>query len=377
MFFRDIIGQEQIKKRLIESVKNGHIAHAQLFAGPEGVGKLQLALAYARYIQCTDRNGDDACGHCPSCIKYNKLMHPDLHFVFPVFNKKGKSSSTTVCDDFIGQWREWVTSHTYFSCRDWLQFLGADNQQGGIFVKEGDEIIRKLAMKPYESDYKIMIIWLPEKMNEQTANRILKVLEEPYPGTIFLLVSNEPQLLLSTILSRTQQIHVHNIDEEMLAQALNQKFGLAMSDCQDMAHLANGNVLKAIETINTSEERVYQLELFKQMMRLAYARKLKDMKKWSEEVASLGRERQKNFLNYAQHMIRENFIMNFRQPQLNYQSRDEEAFSSRFFPFVNERNTVQIMEELDLAERQISQNVNAKMVFFDMAIRFIMLLKTN
>ena len=373
MLFKDIIGQEEIKLRLIRSVQTNHIAHAQLFAGPEGVGKFQLALAYARYIQCTDRNEQDACGRCPSCVKYNKLIHPDLHFVFPVI-KKGPS---TICYDFINEWRQFVTAHPYFSLREWLQEIGTENQQGGIFVNESDEIIRKLSVKPYESDYKVMIIWLPEKMNDQTANKLLKMLEEPFEKTVFLLVSNEPDTMLGTILSRTQCIHVRPVEEATLARALQSRYGVASQDSFQIAHLANGNVIRALENLSISEERDYLLELFKQMMRLAYGRKLKEMKKWSEEVAGLGRERQKNFLAYAQQMIRENFIYNLHQPELSYMTRPEMEFSSRFAPFVNERNTPAIMETLELAEQHIGQNVNAKMVFFDLALKFIMLLKTN
>lgn len=373
MLFKDIIGQDAIKQRLIHSVQSGHIAHAQLFAGPEGIGKFQLALAYARYIQCTHRGETDSCGHCPSCVKYNKLIHPDLHFVFPII-KKG---SYAVSDQYLREWRQFVTTHPYFSLREWLQEIGTENQQGGIFVNEGDEIIRKLTIKPYESDYRIMLIWLPEKMNEQAANKVLKILEEPYEKTVFLLVSNEPDLLLTTIRSRTQCLYVRPVEEYTLANALQTRFGVLPAESQRIAHLSNGNVLKAMENLSVSEEREYLLELFKQMMRLAYGRKLKEMKKWSEEVAAMGRERQKNFLQYAQQMIRENFIYNFHQSQLSYMRADEEAFSSRFSPFVNERNTPAIMDTLELAELHITQNANPKMVFFDVALKFIMLLKTN
>ncbi|MGL4292850.1 MAG: DNA polymerase III subunit delta', partial [Bacteroidales bacterium] len=261
MYFKDIIGQEEIKQRLIRSVQTNHIAHAQLFAGPEGAGKFQLALAYARYIQCTDRSDTDSCGRCPSCVKYNKLIHPDLHFVFPVI-KKG---TNTICSDFINEWRGFVTTHPYFSLREWMQEIGSENQQGGIFVNESDEIIRKLSVKPYESDYKVMLIWLPEKMNEQTANKLLKMLEEPFEKTVFLLVSNEADAMLGTILSRTQTIHVRPVAEQILARALQSRFGVNSQDSQRIAHLSNGNVVKALENLSVSEEREYLLELFKQM----------------------------------------------------------------------------------------------------------------
>ncbi len=373
MYFRDIIGQEKTKDRLRLSVRQGQIAHAQLFAGNEGAGKLQLALAYARYIQCTNRGELDSCGNCPSCVKYNKLVHPDLHFVYPVV-KRDKSSIST---DFLPEWRAFVLENGYFSLRQWLELIGKENQQGGIFVDEADQIISKLQVKPYESDYRVMLIWLPEKMNDQTANKLLKMLEEPYEKTVFLLVSNQPDMVLGTILSRTQRIQIPPVDESDLREALENKYYLSPVHSERIAHLASGSVLQALQNITVSEEQTLLLELFKQMMRLAYGRKLKEMKLWSEEVAALGREKQKVFLQYAQHMIRESFIYNLQNPQLTYMNSEEEAFSSRFSPFVNEKNTAGIMAELELAEVHITQNVNAKMVFFDLALKFIMLLKTN
>lgn len=371
MYFKDIIGQSDIKQRLIQSVKTNHIAHAQLFAGTEGVGKFQLAYAYARYIQCTNRGDTDSCGSCGSCIKYNNFTHPDLHFVFPIIKK----NTNSICYDFITEWREFLKGNRYFSVRDWLNYLGAENKQAGIFAKEGSEILHKLFMKPYESEYKIMLIWLPERMHDTVSNKLLKILEEPYPNTIFLLVSNEPETLLATIQSRAQRINVRPLSEDVLTTALHQQFAVDTQTSRDIAHIANGNVLKAIEHLRLSEDKTYFFEKFTAMMRLAYGRKLKEMKEWSDEIAGLGRERQRNFLNYAQHMIRENFILNLRLQQLNYLTPQELQFSERFSPFVNERNTEPIMEELGLAEAQIAQNANAKILFFDLALRFIMLLK--
>jgi DNA polymerase-3 subunit delta' len=220
-----------------------------------------------------------------------------------------------------------------------------------------------------------MIIWLPEKMNEMTANKILKILEEPYEKTVFLLVSNEPDALLATIRSRTQAVYIRPVEEPVLAEALRSRHGVAPADSLRIAHMANGNVLRALDSLEENEERRQMLDLFIRMMRLSYGRKLKEMKQWSEEVAGMGRERQKSFLQYAQQLIRENFIYNFGLPQLNYMQPDEEAFSQRFAPFVNERNTEGIMETLELAEQHITQNANPKMVFFDLALKFIMLLK--
>lgn len=372
MFFRDIIGQDDIKRQLIYSVKSGRIAHAQLFTGNEGVGKFPLALAYARYIQCTNRRDDDACGECPSCKKYNTLLHPDLHFVFPIVKKGSKE---TVCDDYIAQWREFVNENGYFNLGQWLTYIGAGNAQATIYAKESDEIIRKLNLKTYESDYKVMIIWLPERMNETCANKLLKIIEEPYENTVLLLVSDEPDKILTTILSRSQQIQVKAIPHEMITHELVNRYGLDEQDAIAVAHTSEGSFVKAVESIHLTEENSMFFDLFVRLMRLAYSRKIKNLKEWTDEVAELGRERQRKLLEYSQRMLRENYIYNLAIPQINYLNRQEAEFSSRFAPFITERNICPLMEELGKAESDITQNANAKIVFFDLCIKVIMLLK--
>lgn len=372
MFFKDVIGQNEAKQRLITEVKEGRIPHAQLICGPEGTGKLPLAIAYARYICCENRDEHDACGHCPSCVKFNKLAHPDFHFVFPVIKKK--AGKDTVCDDYISNWRNFVLQMPYFNLNHWLREMGAENQQAQIYVKESDEIVRKLSLKSSQGGYKVMIIWLPEKMNTECSNKLLKLLEEPPALTVFLLVSEEPELILQTILSRTQRFNIRGIEEEEIAGILQTKYGLQPEDANDIAHRSEGNMLKALETIHLSEENKLFFELFVNLMRLSYQRKIREMKLWSESVASMGRERQKNFLTYCQRMIRENFMFNFRQKELVYMSNEEQNFSARFAPFVNERNVMGIMDELSEAQAHIEQNVNPKMVFFDFSLKMIVLL---
>ena len=372
MFFRDIIGQDEIKKQLIKNVQENKIAHAQLLCGSEGVGKLPLAIAYARYISCQHPSDEDACGKCPNCIKFNNLAHPDLHFIFPVVKKK--SSKDIVSDDYISEWRELIARTPYFNLPMWLEEMGAENQQAQIYVKESNEIIRKLSLKSSQGGYKLIIIWLPEKMNIECSNKLLKLLEEPAEQTVFLLVSEEPDMLLTTIQSRTQRINVKGIEEKALQDTLVNQHGLQEQDAIHIAHRSEGNYLKAIESINLNEENKLFFELFVALMRLAYQRKIKDMKFWSEKVAAMGRERQKNFLGYCQRMIRENFIYNFHNRSITYLDNDEEAFSTRFAPFINERNVMEIMNELSEAQRHIEQNVNAKMVFFDFSLKMIVLL---
>ena len=252
--------------------------------------------------------------------------------------------------------------------------MGAENQQALIYVKESNEIIRKLSLKSSQGGYKIIIIWLPEKMNQECSNKLLKLLEEPAEQTVFLLVSEEPDALLTTIQSRTQRINIKGIDENDIKEALINIYGLQEQDATNIAHQCEGNFLKAIESISLNEENKLFFDLFVALMRLSYQRKIKDMKAWSETVATMGREKQKHFLGYCQRMIRENFIYNFHNRSITYLANDEEAFSTRFAPFINERNVMEIMNELNEAQRHIEQNVNAKMVFFDFSLKMIVLL---
>lgn len=384
MLFSEVIGQQEIKKRFIRSVTEQRIPHAQLLRGPEGIGKLALAIAYAQYICCENRSETDSCGVCPSCVKYKKMAHPDLHFVFPIIKPPSKSS--VVCDDFIADFRAMVLEKRYFGLNDWYAKISGDAKQGLIYSNESEEIIRKLSLKTYEAEYKIMIIWLPEKMHDTCANKLLKILEEPPEKTVFLLVSNEPDQMISTILSRTQHIHVPRLSENEIVRALlrNNELEIKPEDANYAAHIANGSYLNALSILSEGDEDKQNFDRFVLIMRLAWQvgnkkdhASLKTLRKWSDDMAlpSLGRERQKNFLSYAQRMTRENFIRNMQQPELNYLTSTEAEFSQRFSPFINERNVEDLMTEFELAERQIEQNVNAKMVFFDLVLKVIMLLK--
>ena len=371
MFFKDVIGQEEAKQRLIREAKEGKIAHARLFCGPEGIGKLPLAIAFARYLSCNNPGENDACGVCPSCVKFNKLAHPDLHFVFPVIKKKAKD---TVSDDFISEWRELLSHTPYFNLNIWLEEMGAENQQAQIYVKESDEIIRKLSLKSSQGGYKIMIIWLPEKMNVECSNKLLKLLEEPPSQTIFLLISEEPDMLLTTIQSRTQRFTLYGIKEECIMERLQNQYGLQKKDANSIAHQSEGNFLKALESIHLSEENKLFFDLFVNLMRLSYQRKIREMKQWSETLAAMGREKQKHFLSYCQRLVRENFIFNFQDLSLIFMNEEEQNFSKRFAPYINEKNVMGIMDELSEAQRHIEQNVNARMVFFDFSLKMIVLL---
>lgn len=371
--FNDVIGQENIKAVLRQEVQDGRVPHAQLFCGTSGVGKLALALAYARYLCCPNRTAHDACGSCPSCVKWEKLIHPDMHFLFPIVkNAKGKKDS---CDDYINEWRQLLLNSSYFEMKHWLNEINAENGQPIIYSQESDILTRKLSLKSSQGGYKICIVWRPELLHEACANKLLKLLEEPPAQTLFLLISETPEQILPTILSRTQRRQVPPLPEAEIAHSLQQRFGLPVEDSLSIGHRANGSYLNALEAIHLNEENELFFDLFVSLMRLSYQRKIREMKQWSEQLAGMGREKQKSFLQYAQRMIRENFIYNLRKPQMNYMTPAEQTFANRFSPFVNERNIFGITEELSEAQRHIEGNVNPRMVFFDFSLKMIVLLK--
>ncbi len=373
MFFKDIVGQEELKKQLTETARKGVVAHAQLFCGQPGAGAFPLALAYARYLNCTDRSETDACGQCKSCLQYNELAHPDLHFVFPMI--AGKERKKTVCDDYLTEWYDFLKSHVYFDLDMWLDRIEAGNKQAMIYTEESDQILRKTSLKIYEAEYRILLIWMPERMNIACANKLLKVIEEPPQNTVILMVSDTPEQMLGTILSRTQRLNVRPIAAEALTEALMQRYHLEPDAARQIAHLAHGNMLEAEKALSTEQESDLFLEIFIRMMRNSWARNVKEMKNMAEELSTMTREKQKSFLSYCQHLIRENFVYRFRSDDLNYMKSNEAAFSVRFSPFVNERNVFDLIRELAEAERHISQNGNAKMIFFDLSLQITVLLK--
>lgn len=377
MFFKDIIGQDEIKQHLIQEADKGNVPHAMLFCGPEGIGKLQMAVALASYLMCQKTDGKDSCGSCPSCFKMKKLVHPDLHFVFPVINKaKSSASRKTISDDELPTWRQMILDNLYFGFEDWLEALDAGDKQAMIYTEESESIINKLSLTSTEGGYKILIIWQPEKMHTNCANSLLKLLEEPPAKTLFILVSSAPEQILETILSRTRRIDFKPIPESTICEHLQGPlFRIEPALADEIARLSCGSWLKAKKALQIQDESRAYLDSFVQLMRLAYARRLKELKLLDDTLAGQGREWQKRFFLYCQRMVRENFIMNFRRPELNYMTDEEKQFSTKFAPFVNEKNIIGIMDELSEAQRHIEQNVNAKMVFFDLSMKIILLLK--
>lgn len=368
MYFRDIIGQNHIIRHLIDTVEQGIVPHARIFHGPEGVGKLPLAIAYARYLNCNHRGEDDACGECPSCHKFDKLAHPDLHFVFPVVKSK-------VSDEYLPEWREQLGRKPYFNLGEWLQSIDAQNAQGLIYEKESGEIIRKLNLKVYEALYKVMIVWLPEKMHLACANKLLKMIEEPPQHTVFILVTEDTENVLQTIWSRCQPLHVKAIQIEEMVNALQHQFDVTTDQARTAAHIARGSYTKALELLQSSDDNSFFFELFKEMTRASFSGNIKKIKKVAAELAGAGRERQKSFLLYALRLFREYFITNLNEPSMVYLNQEEKQFGERFAPFVNEKNIEELFEEFSLAYRQVEQNGNAKIIFLDLCLKVTLFLR--
>jgi DNA polymerase-3 subunit delta' len=374
MQFLKVAGHEKLKQKLVRSVTENRVSHAQLLYGQEGSGSLAIAVAYATYLSCQDRQADDSCGKCPSCLKYEKLVHPDLHFVLPVFTTKAVPKDP-VSDDFIGTWRPAFIENPYITAYQWYQLIGVENKQGIINKWESMKIMQKMSLKPFESAYKIMIIWLPEKMNLTASNKLLKLIEEPPPATVFLLVTEDPDGIIPTIRSRAQFIRVPGIKDEDLRKALAGSTHAGTDEINNAVKLAGGNYIKALEYLDENEESNTRLDLFIRIMRLAYSRKLPEIFTWVEELAGLGREKQKAFLAFSLRMVRENLMLNKKQEGLVRLTSSEMEFSSKFSPFIHEKNAPAIAEELNRASIHIEANAYARIVLLDLALKLVKLIR--
>ena len=373
---KEVIGQEEVWQRLITMVREDRLPHAIMLCGPQGCGKMALALAFASYLICQNREGhDEACGECRQCKMLEKWGHPDLLFSYPTIKTPNMGSEhKPVSEDFAEEWRNMISRSPYFNIEQWMTEIGAENQQAIITAGESDELNRKLSLKSSQGGYKVSVIWLPERMNIECANKILKLIEEPPSQTIFIMVSENPDNLLETIRSRVQRIDVKKTDNESIQKALVGKYGISEDDAMRVARLANGDWLTAVSELSADGENKEFLADFQSLMRLAYQRNVRELKHWSENINSYGREKQKRFLTYFLRLIRESFMYNFQQPELSYMTSQEEAFTANFARFVNESNILQITELANKAIRDISQNANGKIVFFDMALQMSVLL---
>ena len=355
-----------MQQRLMQLVQEERVPHALLFCGPAGAGKMALALAFASQLLSGEKasvaedDGFMMAAEDPRVTK-NKAMlrewtHPDLHFTFPTIKLPSMGSDhQPVSNDFVKQWIALLKEGPYFSIEQWMTTMGAANQQAIITGAESDELSRKLALKSSQGGYKVSIIWLPERMNLTSANKLLKLLEEPPQQTVFILVSEHPEQLLETILSRTQRIDIKRIDEASIEKALIDKRGIEPDAAHRIARIANGSWLQALDALNTGNENRDFLDMFIMLMRLAYGRKVKDLKKWSENIAGYGREKQRRMLSYFMHLVRENFMYNFRQPELNYMTQEEEDFAKNFARFIHEGNIIEI--NVETVENLVEENI--------------------
>lgn len=377
MKFAEVIGQEELKTKLIQMIDGNKVPHAMLLCGPQGCGKMAVTLAMASYLLGEkDTKGEEQTARQRNiAAMLERWNHPDLHFSFPVIRPTGTSSEHKMTsDDFIKEWKDMLCEGAYFNMDRWLTAMNAANQQAQIGVGESDLLIKKLSIKSSQGGYKVSIIWMPERMNGECANKLLKIIEEPPQQTIFIMVSEEPEKLLETIKSRTQRIDLKKIDNESVTKALIEKRLVSEEAARRIARVANGNWTKALEELDTGNENRQFLDMFILLMRLAYSRNIKELKKWSEAAAGFGREKQKRMLVYFLRLIRENFVYNFRNAELNYMTQEEEDFARKFARFINEANVMEMADMTTKAIRDIGQNANAKIVFFEYSLRTIMLL---
>lgn len=374
MQFSEIPGQTEIKSRLIQAVRANRVSHALLFSGSAGTGSYAIALAFAQYLQCENPTEEDSCGRCASCHQAAGMVHPDIHFVFPVA-RTTTNPGEPVSEDLLKEWRMYISGNPFPEMNDWFSAMKIENKQAGIFKREAEEILRKLSFKSYQSDYKVVIVWLPEKMNPVAANKLLKVIEEPADHTVFLFVSENTDLLLPTILSRTQLIKVPGIGVTDLHKRLLVDFPGRESELDSIARRSRGDYLIARDMIGLSEAGQVNRDRFISLMRISYNLIIKDLIPWVDEMTGIGRERQKMFLVYCLEMVRENFLFNQGLKELVTFDPQEAEFAIKFSKFIHPGNINGMMQEFNQAIAQISMNANPKILLTDMSIQLNRLLR--
>lgn len=379
MLFEDILGQNHIKNYLQKSADNGRIPHAQLFVGKEGSGTLPTAIAYAQYLLCTSSKNSEACK-----LKCEKLSHPDLHFSFPVTNNdKIKSPKKPISNDFIEEWRQFVGEQPYGNVFNWLRFIGVENKQGNISVHEAESILKSLHLKSYEGGFKVMIIWMAEKMNTSASNKLLKLIEEPPEKTVFILIAEDEEQIIGTIRSRCQVLHFPVLSEEDVVSGLVSRESIQEKEARKIAHQCNGNFNKALHILHHDSSDFVFEEWFITWIRAAFKAKgnaavINELIGWSDAIARTGRETQKRFLNYCLQFFRQALLLNYKTPNLVYLETSTPGFKlSNFAPYVNENNIVEIYKELNDAAYHIERNGNVKIILLDLSIKLTRLLHSK
>jgi DNA polymerase-3 subunit delta' len=375
MLFSQVIGQKAVKQKLIQSVRQNRVSHAQLFLGKTGAGSMALALAYAQYINCKNRTETDCCGQCPSCVKMQKLVHPDLHFVFPTTtNKKVKKDPES--ELFMEEWRSFLSKNKgYGSDQDWYDHLDVENKQGTIYVRDASTIMRKLSLKSYEAEYKVMIIWMAEKLNAQAANKLLKLLEEPPEKTLFMLVAEQQDQLLTTVRSRTYLVKIPKISETDLTQAVCNTFDCREADARNAVMMADGSWPLAQHFYQHAEEEKYNFQIFQQWMRLCFKVAMIELIDFVDTLRPLGREKQKALLAYGLQVFRNSLLANNNLIQLVMLPEEEKIFNQKFAPFVHPANVISMIALMEEGIRQIERNGYASLIFMDISLKMIKMLK--
>lgn len=374
MKFRDIPGHEDVKARLRGLVDSRHIPHALLLEGPEGTGKYALARAYVQYLHCERRTPDgDSCGECPSCVQHESFNHIDTFYSFPVAKRNG--GKATVSDDYLKEFEQFMTEYPFMDFERWTEALDNPSAQPQIFVDEGAELMRKLNFKARSTDYKAVLLWLPERLKTETANKLLKLIEEPHADTIFVLTSDKPSDILPTIYSRTQRIGVRRYPDSEVEAFLTAR-GIDRPTAVEHARLAEGSLNAALRLCASTDDKTPMLDLFADLMRKGFKRDLPGLRKWASDMAAKGREPQLQFVDYCSRLFRENLMFHTGAGEaLTTLTPAEAGFSSRFHPFVNERNVIGLTDAMTDARRDIAANGNAKIIFFDLAIKVVMLIR--
>jgi len=379
MLFSDILGQSHIKNHLTQSADNGRIPHAQLFVGPEGCGTLPMAIAYAQYILCNNTNGENDSGNASCNLKFKNISHPDLHFAFPV-TTNDKIKKHPVSKHFMEEWRQLLSQQPYGNLFDWYKLLGIDNKQGQIGVDEAHDIVKSLSLKSYEGGYKVMLIWMTEKMNIACANKLLKLIEEPPNKTVFILIAEDDEQVINTIKSRCQVLHFPVLSEDVIKNALMKDYGLEASIATKISRQANGNYNKACDLVYRDSEDLQFEEWFVHWIRSAFKAKgnksaIHDLISWSEEISKTGRETQKQFLHFCLDFFRQALLHNYNASELVYLEPKSETFKlENFAPFVHNTNILEINNELQDAIYHIERNGNSKIILTDLSIKLTRLL---
>jgi len=374
VLFKDIIGQEEVKQRLIQTVKDNRISHAQLFFGPEGTGKLALAIAYAQYANCENKQEHDSCGGCFSCLKYNKIAHPDLHFFFPIATTKSVTKDP-VSAKFLTEWRDIVSENPYLDINLWYEKINIENKQGIINAADCNEILRILSLKSYEAEYKVVILWMVEKLYHAAGPKLLKILEEPPQNTMFLLITDNPDQILKTILSRTQMVRIPRISDEELMEALIKRNNIEPEQARYFVSVSNGSYSEALRFIQYNGTENDFFPIFRNWMRLCFVSDFAGLCNWIDEMAPTGREKQKAFLVYASTIIHQCLKIVTRENYYPFASENETEFLSRFSKFINKKNARHFYNEINEAAWHIERNANARIVLMDMSLSIINLLK--